>query len=194
MPLQRFLFAALLLPVIACGDDPIAPRESIGVSGSITLQDGFEIPPGARVVVGWFKGDDQPELFEIYGEASLPQTSTTFSLTLASPPPASAMLGGLLGIGFILVTADAELGDGDFLEAADFDALAGAGGQFAVIWTDGDPRIAQEIDWAADFAPGYSVGRGVPRQDDFDAFEPAPDGAVILEIGDIDAIEFVDFT
>ena len=72
------------------------------------------------------------------------------------------------------------------------DAVVGAAGNYAVIYTAVNPATVGE--WVTPFPRGYAVGRGVDLSGTFDGFEPVASNSIEIIIDDLDNIEFVNWT
>lgn len=82
--------------------------------------------------------------------------------------------------------------EGEAFENGDVE-VTGAAGDYAVIYrVDGDTGLA----WVDQFPPGYSCGQGVDAvtSQDFDTFERVDCSTLVLDIGDLESIDFVNWT
>jgi hypothetical protein len=182
-----------VLFAIGCGNDSTGSGgELLTISGSVTNRTGQAIPSNARVVVAWVVSAGSPDYSYVFGEGTV--AANSFRLTLSAVPPAEALNEGELGVGIVLLTTDSRIRSGIRLEEADIDPakILGATGRYAVIYKA--PTAGETLDWAADFDAGYSVGRGVEREEQFDAFAPVPASSMELIVDDLDNIDFVNWT
>lgn len=186
--------AALLLgtALAACGDDVVGPDEALTVSGTVNNRSGVAIPQNARIVVAWVVSSGSPDYTYVFGEGTLRNGSSGFSVRFDEPPPPEALNSNGLGVGIPLLVAGSDIQPGMRLEDADLSSIRGAAGQYAIIYVADDPAGLQ--DWVTRFPRGYSVGRGVKRANQFDAFEPVAPGSVELIVDDLENIEFVNWT
>jgi len=195
---QRTLVAAALIAAAAagCSDAPTGPRAlPVTVSGTLNNRTGVPIPANARVVVLWSGETATEEYAYIFGEGTIDRATNRFSVTFDRDVPAEALLGNSLGIGFVVLTTDADLDEGRVPDNYDFAAnFIGVTGQHAIIYLNDQPsRFAPE--WPSDFRRGYNVGRGVKVPDAvFDDFAPTRLDAMALIVDDLEDIEIVNWS
>jgi hypothetical protein len=135
-----------------------------------------------------------PDYSYAFGGGS--STGRTFSLDFPGDPPAEALNSDGVGVGAIVLTATTDSVPTGRLVDDSWTTwtVYGASGGYAVIYRAAD---ATDLRWWIDpFPTGYSCGRGVgaPPGETFDGFEPADCDSVVLEINDLDAIEFPNWT
>lgn len=179
--------------VVGCGD-ATGPREDLVVTGTIQNNTQAAIPANARLLVVWVVSATSPDYSYVHGEGTINAAAGTFRVALTAPPSA-ALNGGRLGVGILVLTTNAAIGEGDDIEDLPDADLVGAAGAYGVIYVAGDPADAAGIRaWAADFPTGFAVGIGQEVPDDFDRFVPIDPSAVVLIVDDIANIDFVDWT
>jgi hypothetical protein len=188
------LAAALALAsALGCGDST-GPGTEIVVTGTIQNNTQADIPAGARLLVAWVVSATSQDYTFVHGEGTFDAAAGTFRVVLTAPPPA-ALNGERLGVGVILLTTDASIGEGDDVDDLAEADIVGAAGLYGVIYIAGTPAEAAGFrDWAADFPAGFGVGVGQTVPGDFDRFVPVDASDVVLIVDDIANIEFVNWT
>lgn len=185
----RSALVLTLLALAGCDRSATAPgREDLSVSGTLTNRTAAAIPANARVVVGWQVSSGSPDYVQVFGEGTVDAQAKTFQVRFDAPPPADVLNAGRVGVGFLLLTTDATIGQGTRLTPQQLDAMVGAAGQHAVLYAKGSTDGLGG--WVESFPAGYSVGEGVERTGDFDGF--APTGRTTVEIV-VDAMANIDF-
>ena len=165
------------------------------VGGEVRAHNGASVPDAGMVVIIWVVSAESEDYVFVYGEGT--RRGDEFAVEFDASPPAEALNNGVLGVGIVLlVPEDATVPDGR-IGGPEFEGgvldVVGAAGRYAVIYrADDGPGLA----WADEFPSGYSCGRGVDAADDqdFDTFEPVDCSALILDIGDLESIDFVNWT
>ncbi len=188
---RRSLLALLLSPLAACTGSPTAPSaHRITVLGSIENGDAVPIPENARLVVLWTVAFGSPDYRYVFGQGTIADDGASFTLRLDRRPPPAALNAGGFGVGTIVLTTDTLLADGAEIAVDSLPAVFAAAPREAVIYaTAGGGDLFG--DWLLDFAPGYTVGRGVERPGQPDAFEPVDSAAVAVVVGEAASFDFV---
>lgn len=196
LPARTAARAVLFLPLLAapaCEGGPTGLDEGLlTVTGTVTNRTAQPVPADARVVVAWEVSSGSPDYTYVFGEGTVRGDGKTFRLVFDAPPPPEALHSNGLGVGLILLTTDATIGEGTRLEASHVQSIVGAAGQYAVIYVAGGPAAVGN--WAAAFPKGYSVGKGVKRTGTFDAFQPANRTSVEIIVDALENIDFVNWT
>ena len=194
------LAASFALPLAGCGDDSTGPdgASKITVSGTLTGPNVATLPEGARVAVLWTADDGEGDYGYVFGSGTIDRASGRFTLTLPQRPPEAALNAAgsyRLGVGVIFVIEPGTTLPEGRLEADEFpyEAIIGAAGRYAVIYTAGD-RDDAPTGWWRTFPQGYAVGRGVTHEETYDEFEPVAANSVQLIIDDPENIEFVNWS
>ena len=190
------------LALAACGDDgtgPDAGASKITVSGTLTGPRLAALQDGSHILVLWAVSATESDYGYVYGEGTIDRVNGRFTLTLPDRPPQEALnqIGSnyALGVGLIIVLPPSYTLPQGRVEIGDLptEQVRGAAGQYAIIYTAGDPANAP-AGWPRTFPRGYAVGHGVQTTDTFDIFEPTSASAVQITIDDIDNIEFTNWT
>src|SRR3982751_3140703 len=112
----RTLCAVALTAVAAsgCGSDSVTgPRAlPVTISGTLTNRSGAPIPATARVVVMWAGDDESGDYAYVFGEGTVDAATNRFTVTFDRDVPSGALLNDEIGIGFVLLTTDANLHEG----------------------------------------------------------------------------------
>ena len=186
------------LALTGCGDSPtgVEPIElPYVVSGALDNRTGAALPENARVVVLWGVSSGTPDYSYIYGHGSIDRATNRYSVTFDAAPPAEALnQPDGVGVGLVLVTTDASLGDGRLPQGWDTSKIIGASGQHAVIYLAGSPSRAP-TSWLRDFRRGFNVGEGITIPNSvFDGFSPVAADALEVIVDDLENIDFVNWT
>jgi hypothetical protein len=195
---SRGLLVAALTAVATAGcsaDGVTAPRAlPVTVSGTLTNRSGSAIPANARVVVLWAGDDGSGDYAYVFGEGTVDASTNRFTITFDRDVPSAALLGDGLGVGFVVLTTDADLSEGRVPDAYDYASnVIGVTGQHAVIFLNAAPRLFAS-DWPSNFRRGYNVGRGIDLPGTFDGFAPADPTSMELIVDDLADIEVVNWT
>jgi hypothetical protein len=190
LPLAAGLVAVTTL---GCGDST-GPGSEIVVTGTVQNNSQAAIPAGARVLVVWVVSETASDYSFVHGEGTIDAAAGTFRVELTAPPPA-ALNGERLGVGVIILTTDASIGEGDDIDGVAEADIVGAAGLYGVIYIAGTPDEASGFrGWAADFPAGFGVGVGQAVPGDFDRFVPVDASDVVLIVDDFANLEFVNWT
>ena len=165
------------------------------IEGEVRARDGKALPDSGTVVITWVVTAVPEDYMFVYGMGT--QRGAEFVIQLEAPPPVEARNNATLGVGLVLlVPEDADVPEGR-IEGTEFEEgaleVVGVAGRYAVIYRAGDePSLA----WVDEFPLGYSCGRGVDAatSQDFDTFEPVDCSTLVLDIGDLESADFVNWT
>lgn len=165
------------------------------VEGEVRARDGQALPDSGTVVITWVVSAGPEDYVFVYGMGT--QRGAEFVVQLDAPPPAEALNNATLGVGVVLlVPEDSAVSEGR-IEGREFEEgaleVVGVAGRYAVIYRAGEePGLA----WADEFPLGFSCGRGVDAvtSQDFDTFEPVDCSTLVLDIGDLESADFVNWT
>ncbi|MFQ5706096.1 MAG: hypothetical protein ACE5HO_01520 [bacterium] len=166
------------------------------VSGRLVQVSQQEIPSDAEIVVAWDVGGS-PDYVYIFGKGTIVKNAGTFSISFDGNPPARALTGGVLGVGFVLITNKGAFSNNEEFTEVPTENILGAAANYGVIFVNESPNKAaadMERDWLKSFKSGYNVGKGIKIPDDFDGFEPVDPTTVEVIIDDLDNLEFVNWT
>jgi hypothetical protein len=197
MRLRVASFFLSALALTAC-HEPVHPElfdAPYTVSGPLENHTGAPLPAGARVVVLWGVSSSDPDYSYVYGHGTIDRATNRFSVTFDGPPPAAALNQPTgIGVGLVVVTTDASLGDGRLPGEEDTSKIIGVSGQHAVIYLRDDPAGAP-APWLRKFRRGFSVGQGITiPNSNFDGFAPVAADALKVIVDDLDNISIVNWT
>ena len=192
------LLASVALACTACGDSPVGTgnvKLPFTVSGPLDNRTTVPIPDGARVVVLWTVSSGSPDYDYVYGTGTVDRATNRFAVTFDAPPPAEALnQPDGLGVGLVLLTTDATLGEGRLPVGYDTSKIIGASGQHAVIYLSGDPA-KEPAAWLRAFGRGFNAGEGITIPGStFDGFAPVSADAIRLIVDDLANIDVVNWT
>lgn len=176
--------------------DPPTSEESLTVTGATVNRTGGPLPNDVRVLLMWVVTSTSPDEVHLLGEGSLEGDGATFRLDLEAAPPTEALNFGALGVGVIFATTNQEIETGGTYTDLPIpeEEIVGVAGQHAVIYVGEDLPTEAASDWPGSFPEGYSVGVGVEREGEFDAFEPTDPSSVELVFDDLESIDIVNWS
>jgi len=166
------LAIVIVVVLVGCGSNG-SSSSGFEIDGIV---DGAGAPALGQVIVLWDLGDTGFKFGD--GDA----TSSTFTLTLPSDPPAGAITPAGIAVGYPVLVADGTVvPDGPI----DFKTLAhlGIAIDYAVIWKD--PTGAGFGSWDTAFGPRYSCGKCVRATIGHDSFELTACAAFTIEVAGI---------
>lgn len=190
--LGLFSLLGSAMAIAGCASDS---SETGAIDGSLRASVGHTVPDSGNVYVVWTVSSGSPDYHYAFGSGT--STADRFVLPLGAPPPAEALNVGELGVGMVLLVPDGvTLSEGIVADSAEDDlahALLGASPRHAIIYR---ASSTSHLDWDGAFPVGeYSCGQAVERPTEtFDAFEPVDCSEVIIEVGDPDDMDFVNWT
>lgn len=172
-----------------------APESVIGANDSLSGMTAA-IPEGdaatGAVHVVWSVTSGSPDY--MYGSGSGTYSDTGFELELPESLPAEATNNGI-GVGVIVaLDASVTFPEGRIDSEAEF-PFHGATPRHAIIYRA--PGVSVEgLGWASDFPEGFSCGVGVdaPEDSTFDTFAPIACDLIELRIGNVEEMDFVNWT
>lgn len=182
----------------SCDGTPsdLDPDQTLTVTGPTVNRTGEPLPEDARVLLLWVVPSTSPDQVHLLEEGSLEGDGSTFRLELEGPPPTEALNFGALGVGVILATTHQEIQTGGTY--TDFpipeEEIVGVAGQHAIVYVGEGLPDEVASDWPGSFPQGYSVGFGVEREGEFDAFEPTDPSSVELIFDDLANIDIVNWS
>jgi hypothetical protein len=201
----KLLAAVSLIMALACSSLPsiLLPDQRAqnsqplyAISGTLNPAREITLPGNTRVLVMWMVLREDPGYIYFYGEGVLNFTNYAFEIDFDEPPPPEALNkfgGSLLGIGFVVLTAnqkwDSKI-DADDFPTAD---ILGISANHAVIYVDGSFQNVPDAGWVNNFKPGFNVGRGVDLPEGFDQFEPVSPNEIQIIIDDFKNIKFLNW-
>ncbi len=190
----RSISTVLSISLLASCGDTSEPSVAFTVSGSVLNNTQAAIPAAARVLVAWVVSSGSPDYTYVFGEGSINASAGTFEVQFTDPPPRAALNSGNLGVGIVVLTTNASIGQGDDLEDFPLADLIGAAPRHAVIYIDGDPQNVTFREWAHDFESSFNAGVGIKVPGSFDEFVPLSPSSIVLIVDDLQNLEFVNWT
>jgi len=168
------------------GAAPMPATGDLVVTGAVAATAPTCAPEAGRVYGIWSGQGPKGDYIFAYGEGGA--TRAGFSFGLAAAIPGEATFGNAFGVGVIaLVDAATTIPPGIVDENTVEDAVRGVSSQFAVVY-HGPNAGAPE--WVAAFPPGLSCGKCVKATDGgFDTFAPIACSEVVVDVGDVDALD-----
>lgn len=161
------------------------PAAAFSVQGKTEVAAGNSFPAADnKVFAYWVISSGSPDYIYVFGQGTA--TSTGFTMSFESEPPAEAL--NSYGVGVAIVGglfpssttyAPGKLMDEDlFYEDNTTQALTD---RYAIIYKKAN---AEDLGWTDSFPEGYSCGKGVPAAngESFDTFEKVDCAQVILRI------------
>ncbi len=203
--LHRILLPLLvaICALAACGDSVTEPTPGTTqlpdsglytVRGKLAFKKGIAVPADARVLVLWSVSSGSPDSVYVFGEGWVNMADSTFRISFRDIPPDGALNQGTLGVGGIILTTNHDITPGKYGAEADrmfSTGFLGGAADYAVIYTRPNPTWR---DWARSFPLGFSMGIGVRKQTGFDEFAPTGPTGVIIEVNDLNKIDWVNWT
>lgn len=150
------------------------------------------LPDDAEVVIMWSVSATSPDYSHVFGKGEINLRSRSFSVVFEENPPERALNAGMLGVGVIVVARKGTFENHqEFSEWSNDDFFGGATNN-AVIFIR--PVMPGFRGWEDNFKEGFSVGKGVDLEGEFDGFEPTSPSKIEITIDDMENLEFVNWT
>jgi hypothetical protein len=176
----------------ACRPPRDVPSGMISTSGIIAAAEGYGIPAEAKVMVVWYVSATSPDYAVKHGQGT--SHGRGFQMCLPTPPSDDALNAGAIGVGrLFLVPSSLDIDDG--VRPTDLPGAMGGSGRHAIIYRK--PGTATDLLWwMAAFPEGYACGLGVPAPEGetFDGYQPVDCGTLGIEVNDLSAIDWVNWT
>jgi hypothetical protein len=138
-----------------------------------------------------------PDYAYVSGEGRVNLSDSTFRVAFKTTPPDQALnqYDFRLGVGMVVLTTNHTITEGKYSgQSADSilqSGFLGGAPDYGVIYIQGNPTPDS---WPAKFGAGFSVGRGVRKAPQLDEFEPADSSNVEMDIDDLSALHWVNWT